>query len=277
MVLFAAPASAVCNYLDNCPTLPSNLASRASQFFSNATGTNFVLENFVQGTISRELEKYTKQKFNVDVKLFGLKELLEGKFKSITISANNVAIEGIHFSSLKIQTLCGFNQVNLNSKPIKPKENLVIGIWAEFSENDLRQSIEYKDYSQAVSKIDLSEIGISAFSVYSQTINIENNKLYFTINATPTGPYKPMNIDIAANLKVQDAQIKTSQFNFINLYSGFDLTKTANLFNSLNNLIFPIDLYGKNQAKSQLQIMNLEIRDNRIFVDGIVFIPKSSV
>ena len=250
------------------------MMTQTSEMFSNATGANFLLENAVKRVLEKELLKYTNQQFYATPELFGIKELAEGKFKSLTITGSNIIIEGVHASYAKIQTLCGFNQLDLNSKPIKPKENMVIGVWAEFTADDLRKTIEYKNYSHEFSKIDLSEVNISAFSVYSQTIAIEDNKLYFTINAKPSGPLRSMDIAVESDIKVQNGQVLKSRFNFVNLYTGFDLTQLSKLFSSLNNLNFTADIFNNKTKQAEIQIMDLAIVNNKLTVFGIVFIPK---
>lgn len=273
IALFSTPAFASCNYLNRCPQYPPNLSSNVNQFFSNATGTTFLAEQFAQKMIKQELAKATNQNFEVTVKAFSVEDLLAGKVKSIKITGNNVEIQGIHISSLKVQTLCNFNSININARPIKLRENAVLGVWAEFSGEDLRKSIEYKNYSQAVSTIDLSNLGISSFRVYSSTISMENGKLYFTINATPSGPYKPLDIAVGADINVQNGNVISSKINLINLYTGFDLSKFSNYLNPVNYLKFPINLAGN--QKAEVQIQNVNIIGNRAFLYGTIFLPKS--
>lgn len=272
ILFFTAPVFATCDYLNRCPAYYPNVSSNLAQFFSNATGTTYLAEQFAQNMIKQELAKATNQIFEVNVKAFSLEDLFEGKFKSLTVTGSNIELGGIYLSSLKIQTLCNFNSVDIKSRPIKLRENAVLGVWVEFSAQDLRNSIEYGNHSQEVSKIDLSGLAISSFRVYSPTINIENGKLYFTINAKPMGPYKPMDISIGADIKVQDGNVISSKIDMINLYSGFNLTQFSNSLNPINYLKFPINLSGTQKAEVQIQDVN--IVDNRAFLHAMIFIPK---
>lgn len=275
MVFFQARAFAVCDYMDRCPAGNPDLASEFTQFFSNATGSTFLIEQIVQNIIKSELKKATEQDFEVVLKAFSLNDLFAGRFKSLEISGSNVVVEGIHLSAVKIRTLCGYNNIDLRAKPIAPRENMVLGVSAEMTAEDLRNSIAYKNYSKEVSKVDLSDVGIRSFRVYDQTIGLDNNKLYFTINATPNGPYRPLDISICADINVKEGRIIKSRFNFVNLYSGFDVTQVSNLMNSLNNLNFSLNLFGKKSPKAEVQIMNVEILGDRVFLSGLAFVPKS--
>jgi len=272
--LITTPVFAACDYMNLCPSSPYGKTPSAAKKFADATGATSWVENFAQNLIQTELKKATNQDFQATVKIFGTQELLDGQFKSLEISGKNIEIEGFHFTSLKIQTLCDFNHINISSRPITIKQNMVLAVSAEISGADLRNTIEYKDYSAAVSKTNVTQLGISSFRVYSPTIIIKDNKLYFTINATPKGPYPPMDIAIAANIKAQGGRVVTSRIDYVNLYTGFDLTQLSNLANTLDNLNFPISL--KNNQKGEVQIQNINIAGDRIFANGLIFLPKNA-
>jgi len=274
MGVFASPTFAACNYLNRCAESPYK-SQNLGQSFANATGANTLVENFAQNIIQSELKKATNQDFQVAIKILGVQELFEGKFKSLTVTGKNIEIEGFHFTSLKVQTLCDFNHVNVNSRPITLKQNMVLAFSTEFSSADLRNTIEYKNYSEEFSKINLSRVGISSFRVYSPTIDIRNGKLYFTINATHIGLNKPMDIAIGADIKALCGRVVTSKIDFVNLYTGFDLTQFSELLSTLNNLNFPVKL-GNNQ-KAEVQIQTINIVGDKIFINGLIFIPKSSI
>jgi len=198
--------------------------------------------------------------------------LLGGKFKSLELSGKDVVVQGFHFSSLKLKTMCDFNSVDINSKPIKSRENMVVGVWAELTAADLINTIQYGDYFNKVNSANLTDIGLSSYRVYPNTINVENGKLYFTINAIPIKAYKPFDIAVGADLKVQNGNMVTSKIDLINLYTGFDLTQFSDFLAAINNWRFPLSLTGKDL--SELQIQNIHIEGNRIFIDAVIIIPK---
>lgn len=175
-------------------------------------------------------------------------------------------------SSLRVQSMCNYSSIDLKSKPIKLRENAVLGVWAEFSADDLRRSVEYRNNSKIVSSLDLSAIGISSFKIYPNTISVENGKLYFTINAKPLGPYSPLDILISADWKVKDEKILASRINLINLYSGFNLTQLTNYLNPANYLKFNFYLTGNQRIEVRIQDVN--IINNKAYISAIVFIPK---
>lgn len=263
----------VCNYQNRCPANPQGDGSSIEQFFSDVTGSTFLVEKFAQNMIKSELKKITNQDFEVKVKAFSVADLIEGKFKSLSISGNNVVIAGMHLSHLNVNTLCGYNSVDIKSRPIRLREDAVLSILAEFSASDLRNSIEYQNYSQIVSTLDLSSLGIASFKVYSPTICVENNKLYFTINAKPVGQYKPLDISVGADIKVENGNVISSKIDFINLYSGFSLTQLSSYLNPINYLKFHVNLSKTQRAEVQIQDVN--IIGDKVYLKAVMFIPRN--
>lgn len=274
LIIFCTlPTFASCNYMEYCPARKINNPSQIGDFFSDKTGANFLAEQFVNNLIKNELKKYTNQDFNVDLKAFSLNDLLSGDFKSLTITGSNLSIQGIHISSLKIQTLCDFNSIDIKQNPVKLKENMVLGVWAEFSAEDLRNTFSNEIYAKGFNKADLSPIGLHSCKIYPSTIGIADRKLYFTINALPVWKYSPFDIAICADVMVRDGKVIKSQINLINLFTGFDLTKFSNWLNPIQYMNFPLNLLNTT-ARVQIQDINIS-EDNKIFLNGVIFIPKS--
>lgn len=263
LLLLASPTFAVCNYMNRCASYqgPKNI------------WTPPFVEQFAQNIIRNELFKATNQTFDVVLHSYSIGDLLSGKFKSLEISGKNVEISGFHFSSLKLATLCDYNSIDINSRPIRINENMVIGVWAELTASDLVNTIQYKDYLSKANSANLSAIGLSSYRIYPNTINVADSKLYFTVNAVPKGSYKPFEISVGADLRVQNANMVASKIDLINLYTGFDLSQISDFLAAINNWNFPFSLTGND--KSEIQIQNIHIEGNRIFIDATIFIPKT--
>lgn len=269
----ATQAFAGCDYLNQCPEHNYSNVSKTAQFFSKATGSTYLAEQFAQNLIEGELKKATGQDFKAEVKAISFGDLTEGKFKSLSITGKNIVIQGFYLSSLKLNTVCDYNSVDVMAKPIKFRENMVVNISAEISGSDLKNTLELGGYADKVNNADLTSIGIAKYKVYTSTINIENNKLYFSINATPVIVYPPLDVSIGADIKIDDGRITASRIDMLNLYTGFDLTSLANLTSLLKNLNYPINIFDN--AQSKLQIQKLNIVGDKILLDGIIYIPKN--
>lgn len=268
---FTSEAFGTCNYLNLCPK-NYYLSSQTSQFLSNTTGTTFLAEQFAQNIIAKELKDATNQNFTVNLKAFSLADLIEGKFKSLSVSGTNINLQGVNISHIAMQTLCGFNHIDIQSRTLKFKENMVLGFWAEISGQDIKNTLSYGDYAHNIESLDASPLGLSSFRIYPASINIKNNKIYFTINALPSGQKQRYDINVNSNIKIKNGNVITSNINFLNTYNSFDLTRFPNELNPGAYLNFPTELCGN---KVEIQILNLNFIDNKMFVDGIIFIQKT--
>lgn len=262
-LLFTSPCFANCNYLDQCPKATRTNAGKAPAF----------IEQMAQNIFKNEIKKATGIDFDVTLEALSFGELLSGKFKSLTLTAQNVEIEGIHFSYLKIQTMCDFASFDVKSKPIKIRENFVLKVWVEATGDDIRNIFSNAKYSDAFNSINFSRLGIASVRLYPSTISIEDGKLYFSVFATPSGPYQPTDLSISADLRVQDERITASKIEFVNLYTGFELTQFSDFLEAINNLSFSGNIMGS--EKSQVQIQNINMVGDRVYLDGMILIPKT--
>lgn len=276
IAIFASPSFANCNYMGRCTKYSPNSLAKTSQLFSNTIGMTTLGENFANNVIKSELEKSTKQKFDVSLKAFTLASLLDGKFRSLTISGKNIEIEGIHFSSVKIQTLCDFNHIDIMSKPLKLKENMVLGFWTEISDEDLRKILQTKAYADKLNKLDLTKFGIVSYNVEPSTISISDDAFNATIKANFSKVLKvtPADILLAVSLNVKDEKLVSSKLSLMNLYGPVDLSKYTGISNIEKYLQFPINLFGNEQA--EVQVQDLSFSGNKVLVHGMIFLPKTS-
>lgn len=273
MIFCATPAFAGCDYTGMCAPQAYNLSSRGCQITSNVTGMTFLTEKIAQAVIKKELKKATKEKFKVEMKSYSANDLLNGRFKSLKITGKNLDIEGTYISSLKMETLCGFNYVEIKKNTLKFKENMVMQLAMEISDTDLRKTVKSTGYLEKLNKINLSGMGITFFKLSGADVQIKNNKLYFTIKVTSPMSSNPVSILVRSDLKVEDGRIVLTKVDFVNLFTVIDLSKITYILNALNPLTFSMDIL--NNKGSKISVQNVDIIGDRIFIKSNIFIPKN--
>lgn len=276
LIFSAVPSSASCiDYSTLCAPSAYDLSSKSAQITSDITGMTFLSEQIAQAIIRKELKKATKENFKVRLQTYSAKDLLNGRFQSLSISGKNLDIEGAYITSLEAKTVCGFNYIELNraQKTIKFKENLVMNYSMEISSIDLRKTIKSGGYLDMLNRTNLSALGITFFKLDSADVQVKNNKLYFTINVTTPLSKKPIPVLVRTDLKVEEGNIVVTKVDFVNAYTVIDLSKVTYLLNILNPLTFSTDIL--NNKDSKMKVQNVDIVGDRIYIKGNIFIPKN--
>jgi len=275
MVFCATSVHADCDYKAFCLPQPYGLSSKLGQTVSNRLGATGLSERIAQDKIKSDLKKATNQKFDVTVKSYSFQDFLHGRFKSVVISGKNLNINGAYLTSLDLKTLCDFNYVQLNKTPMVFKENMVVGFSTEISDSDLMKTMNSNGYLDRLNCVDVKGCGITFFKLSGADVKIKNNKLYFTVRITSQLLLeKPLDVVLATELKAKDGRIVLTKIDLGNLAKGVDLSKVASQLNSINPLTFSLDVLENENTK--MCIKNVEIIQNKIIIEGNIFIPKNA-
>lgn len=268
------PAFASCDYTDFCAPYAYNLSSKKGQLISMRLGATLLSEKIAQFRIKEELKKITKQDFDVSVKSYSLQDLLRGRFKSITISGENLNINGVYLTSLDLKSLCNFNYVQFDKNPIKFKENMIVGFWTVISDKDLMKTMQSNGYLDKLNCVNVHGCGITFFKLSGAGVDIKNNKLHFKVRVTSQLLLeKPLDIEMATDLNAKNGRIALTKIDLKNVVKGVDLSKVANQLNSMNPLTFSLEVLENKNTK--MCINNVEIIGNKIMINGNIFIPKT--
>lgn len=276
MMYFIMPTFAICDYTNFCPLRAYDLSSDKVQLISNKTGATLLSEKITQARIKRQLKKMTKQKFNVEVKTYSFWDLLQGRLKSIVIYGENLNINGVYLTSLKLKTLCDFNYVLLDKNPIIFKDNMVVGFSTVISDEDLNRTMKTSGYLDKLNCVNVRGCGITFFKLSNAGVNIKNNKLYFKVKVTSELLLEePLDINMSTDLKAENGRLVLTKINTGNMIKGIGLNKFTKHLAKMNPLTFSLEVLENKNTKMCIQ--NVEIIGNKIRIDGNIFIPKTNI
>ncbi len=275
IIFCSVQTRAACDYSKMCAPEPYDLSSKACRITSRTTGMTFLAEKIVQFIIKKELKKATKERFKAEIKSYSAKDLLQGRFKSLKISGKNLEMEGVYLTRFEAKTICDFNYVGLEKNSIKFKENMAMKFLIEISDKDLRKTVKSTSYLDRLNKIKFSGLGITFLKLDGADVQIKNNKLYFTINVTSPVSSKPIPMIINSDLKVENGRIVITKLKFVNLCTLINLSRAACLLNTLNPLSFSMEVLDNKNSKMNIQ--TVDIIDDKIIIEGNIFIPKNSI
>lgn len=274
-IFFAESCYAKCDYYQHCPEKGYNKSSSGQQKFSNKIGVTALAEKIAEKRIREELREATNQKFDVDVKSYSFWGFLKGRFKSISISGENLDINGVYLTSLELKTLCDYNSVRMRKKTIQFKENMVVRFIAVIDDDDLSKTIHTSGYLDKLNCVDVKGCGITFFKLEGAGVEIKNNKLYFKVKITSQLFLpKPLEVVLETDLKAENGRIVFTRVNLGDLAKGVDLSKVASQLEAMNPLAFSLNLLENKNTK--MCINSVDIVSDKIIIEGNVFIPKNT-
>ena len=268
-----SPVFAECDYTKYCTQQPYNLSSGGSQLFSNLTGMTFLAEKITEAIINKELKKSTKQKFRTKVSSYSIQDLIKGKFQSFEISGKNLNLDDVYITSLKLNTLCSFNNIGLEKNLVIFKENMVMGFNIEISEEDLEKTINSAKYLKKVRELKLSNYGITFFKLSDIDVEISDGKMYFVLEMTSPLASKTLLITVNTDLQVTDGRIYVTDLTLENKFANLSMKKIAHILNSLNPVSFSLNILENKDSK--IYVNNVALVNNKVIINGVIFIPRN--
>lgn len=270
-LLFQNSSYAIEDITTYCSSEPYPVGGKIASSISKLSGTNWILTNIAENRVKYALKKETNSNFDVQLKAFGGKNLIEGKFKSLNLVSDKVKYEGFYVSDVKVSTVCEYNRVKFNSYDFTFPENLVLKYVGKITQSDLNKSILRTQYREKIENFNSNFSNILSMKIYEPQFTIANNRIYMDFKVLlPFIGTKTINTDF--NLKVSDGKIVVGDFNINNTlsFSSDNILSILNIFNPLN-----FDIALNEEIKGLNVVQNINIVNNEIVFDGIFIIPKN--
>lgn len=268
------------DYTSYCPAKKDT-----NTFFGNIaslTGFNLINRLFLQNRIASAIKKETNSKFDIDIdNIFG-SSVMSGAFKSLSAKSSSVGYNGIYMSDFSINTICPYNYVSFRGGKLSFPENIVLNYKTTITQNDINKILNSDIYKKAISKMNKDSSISSLVNIKSSNIKIANDKLNFTYSVAPfpklggvfsklTSSIQPINFSFTTNLRASNGKLELCNFNVNSKKIGYDALLP--IINKFNPLSYGVNV-GKN-AKGTINVQNVNIKDSKIQLDGILLILKN--
>ena len=144
------------------------------------------------------------------------------------------------------------------------------------SQNDLNKTMDSAGYMAMLNTINITGLNKTLVRVQNAEAQIKNERLYFVIPVYSSflNIGIPFNLVMSAGIKVVDGKIALSDVTLENTNNRLDLRMFNKLLNTINPLNFTLEIFEG--ANTETQVKNIKIVDDKILIDGIIFIPKNS-
>lgn len=262
---------AACDY--SC-TAPYNMNAKYKTFFSAISGYNSFVENKAESILEKEIAKFiVSDNLKVDIESFSPGDLKNGIFKSSEITANDLIVNDIHLSYLNLSSLCDFNYIKSNGSDVTFMEDFPMSFDIVMTQDDINRTMKHERYQKIVKDINklAAKSGVG-LQIESTTVAIKANKFYYIIGVNVPFVRREQKLVFESELIIKNGNI---DFHNTKLVSGpfkLDLKKVDFIMNYLNPLDFSVNIVAN--KKAEINVKNVEIKDNHILTDGIIIIPK---
>ncbi len=264
-----------CEYY--CAKPPYPVGGSVAHIVSNITGMNFLFTKIAETAMQSELKKETGSNFNVEIKAFGGKNLMDGKFKSMTANTKSINYSGVRASDIKVESLCSYNRVVIKDNDLLFPENFVLKYSGKITSSDLQAMVVSQEYLNMLNKMTVSIANKVLFKIYDPSAKIENNKIKMSYKVVTPFLFttNTSTIDILASLKVENSKIVFSDVQVGSPNNKIDLSKIMSLVNYLNP--FTTEVAVSKSTRGISKIKNVQFINNQIHFDGLFIIPKNYV
>lgn len=256
---------------------PHDLSFKTTRFFNTITGFTPLSHAIANSIIKKELTKATGSKgLKVKMKSYSANDLAAGRFKSLRIYGKNLNFDGVYVSNFEAKTICDFNYIKATPKTITFVDNFPMNYSMTISDEDLRKTVLSEDYLNFLHSLNLKFKGVNLFELKNVDVKLDDNKFYFVLHFDNRmfNYSLPLNLNLAANMEIQNSKITVTEVESFDNNKKINLTRITNLLNLINPLNYTVDMLGNKNSK--LSLNNLNIKDDKLVLDGTIFIPKNS-
>lgn len=256
-----------------CPQVPK-VSGAISSTLSKITGMNLVLSSILEGQVKKQMDKALSANFKVDIKPFGAKSLLDGKFQKITAQAPSASVEGIYLSNIKAESVCGYNHFVYKDGNVFTAENFLMSFDAEVSSNDVQKLLQTPEYKKVVDSLNVKVGNIYVTKVFDTKAEIKNNRLSYSFRfSSPLTLGQAKLISTSMGLEVVDGKLTFTDIQTNSSIANSSLNAILPIVNKLNP--FAIKTAILNNTESSINIKDIKFENNKILIKGLVIVPKN--
>lgn len=233
---------------------------------------NPLTEGLIERALKKILQKETQADFKVKFSAYTLSSLRRGIFKSIDLEAEDLIVEEIPIPYAHLKSITDYNYVDYKSKPIVFKSNMEFEYELLLSDETINEALKRKEYNEVLGKV--NKLAYPLFEIRKVKTKIIDDRLYIAVLYNfPINPKEKNKIFIVSSMfSVKDGKIVASDISLDEAYKKISLRKISNLVNLVNPLEFMLSLLDSKKSKGTVK--NLEFVDNKIKVNGTIFIKE---
>ncbi len=271
MLLIAnTSAMAACKY--NC-VAPYDMNNKFRTFVGAVSGVNFTAEKVGQKVVKKAFNKVaTNDNLKVKLDSYSAKDLKNGIFKSMSIEGQDVNVNDIYLSYLKLDTLCNFNYIKQVDNEVVFMEDFPMSFDIRMTATDINKTMQSEKYQRIIN--DLNQLGnsIGGVKISSTKVAVKSSKFYYIIGIAIPFIRTEQKLVINSDLVVKKGKIDFANTKLVSDAFSIDLKKIDFILNYLNPLDFSVNILDNKEAK--VSVDSVSVQNSVIHTKGVVIIPK---
>lgn len=266
----------VCAYSQwSCSAEPYPVSNSAIRLLNSAIGANFLSELAVEKIIQLNLKKNTGSNFKVQLKTYGVKDLSEGKFKSLNISAKEAQIGGFFMKNVHASTICDYNRILFQKdEPPKIFEDFIANFKSTITNDSLNKTIAGRDFQEFFNTINIKTKNTNILKISDPEIAIENDKIKYSIQVEIPLVFATVHhkFTTLSSLRIVDGIIEFADTEIEGL-GKFSSKFVTSIFSKINPFQFNFEKNLK--TPSFLILKDVNIINNQIELSGVFVALKN--
>lgn len=248
------------------------LSQEYLQSTNHFTITKPLAEAVAKRAIKKALKKETGARFDVKFEGYTTSSIKRGVFKHLEIEGKDIKVENIIVPYVHLKSLTDYNYVDYTNNPITFKSDMIYAYDILLDDEAINTALKDSDYNKVLSKV--NRIAKPFFVIKGARTKIIDNKLYIITDYNlPLAKTKDKSFVAQSNFEVVNGKIMAKNVSIDTSYGNLGLNKVANLINYLNPLEFTLNLLDDNKHNGTVE--NVNIVDNKVKVDGKIYVKKS--
>lgn len=238
--------------------------------FEKVTGIDFIERKGTEAIIEKYMRYTLKSKIHFYLDATSAKALRNGEFKSFTASAKKIQVDDISISDFEAKSVCPYNKFLMEKDYIGFPYDIPVSFSATLTNDDMNYMFKRMEQQNPNSlRVPLGKITLAKVS--DLTWKSENSKARISFKIiTP----------------VVDTKVTyTTSFNLVNGQLVLNNTKSnlnAQMQKNVNRFLSKFNPFTQavelaKDAQGQLEITDILMKDDKIYVKGVFLIPRNCV
>ncbi|MFA6988789.1 MAG: LmeA family phospholipid-binding protein [Candidatus Gastranaerophilaceae bacterium] len=261
------------NCVNHCPQKPYPIANPFSRGIQKISTINFLASKFAEGQVEKQISKYAKGDFDVNIDSYSATDLYDGKLKGMSVNATNVEFMDIYFSTINAKSDCDFISIDYRATPVKLRAPLSVDFNGRVTEDDLNKIINGQKYKSQLAYIRRNNDTFKFVDFINSRAIIKNNRIQIMTDVKMPILPQVMTLTVDSDFKIINNKISLSNTKILTGNMNLDINFPQSFIDMLNPFI--LNSAGLDSHGRKITLQKVNVNNNQIEIAGNLWLSKS--